>query len=258
MKEKRKNMWEIYDSLIAAVPSDLRVTDCLVGINWILVRSKTTGLAMTMQNGLGSVKNCGFLVGMRVRDLAEYIKSWNTLEAGIGLAAINSALNTIENVEYYSGSKIENHPQGSAFETYYPELEGKKVCVIGHFPKLEQLKDWCNLTILERCPQPGDLPDPACEYVLPDQDYVFITATTLINKTLPRLLELSKQAKVILVGPSTPLHPLLFSMGIDGLAGSVLQDETLWQYVREGGMGPGIFERGCRMVKIKKENLAGG
>jgi uncharacterized protein (DUF4213/DUF364 family) len=256
-KKTSENMWEIYDSLIAAVPSELRVTDCLVGISWILVRSEATGMALTMQNGMGPVKNCGSLVGMKVRDLAEYVKSWNSLEAGIGLAAINSAFNTIENVECYSGCKLEKHSQGNAFETYYPELKGKKVSVIGHFPKLEKLRDWCSLTILERCPQQGDLPDPACEYVLPDQDYVFITAATLINKTLPRLLELSKKAKVILVGPSTPLHPLLFSMGIEGLAGSVLQNEVLWRYVREGGLGPGIFKQGCQMVRIDKEDRDG-
>ena len=62
---------------------------------------------------------------------------------------------------------------------------------------------------------------------------------------------------MILVGPSTPLHPLLFEQGIDGLAGSVLQDEALWSYIREGGMGPGIFKQGCRMVKLRKERLAG-
>jgi hypothetical protein len=62
-------MWDIYDSLIAAVPQELRVTDCLAGISWIMVRSEATGMAMTMANGMEPVRNCGSLTGMRVRDL---------------------------------------------------------------------------------------------------------------------------------------------------------------------------------------------
>ena len=33
-----------------------------------------------------------------------------------------------------------------------------------------------------------DFLDSACEYILPEQDFVFITGMTLTNKTLPRLL----------------------------------------------------------------------
>ncbi|SHN88561.1 Rossmann-like domain-containing protein [Desulfitobacterium chlororespirans] len=208
-------MWELYDELIEAVDPDLRIEDCLVGVSWIMVRSRATGLAMVMASEAGSVRGSGSLVGKRVRELAEYIKSWNTLEAGIGLAAINSVLNTGELVERYSGLGTDTHAGESVFVALRPQLRGKKVAVIGHFPGLEQLKEWPRLTILERSPQEGDLPDPACEYVLPEQDYVFITSTTLINKTLPRLLELSRQAKVIMVGPSTPLYPGLFARGIE-------------------------------------------
>ena len=80
------------------------------------------------------------------------------------------------------------------------EMEGKKVAVIGHFPGMEVGRRACGLTVLERNPQEGDLPDFAAEYVLPEQDYVFITGTALTNKTMPRLLELSEHATVGLVG----------------------------------------------------------
>ena len=39
------------------------------------------------------------------------------------------------------------------------------------------------------------MPDPACEYILSEQDVVIMTATTLINKTMPRLLALSRNAR---------------------------------------------------------------
>ncbi|MEN6473015.1 MAG: DUF364 domain-containing protein, partial [Syntrophaceae bacterium] len=103
----------------------------------------------------------------------------------------------------------------------------------------------------------GDLPDPAAEYILPLQDAVFITATTLINKTLPRLIELSRESFVVLVGPSTPLTPVLFDYGVKALAGTVVVDEAkVWRHVAEGGERS-VFSHGARMVKCEPGMLRG-
>jgi uncharacterized protein len=128
------------------------------------------------------------------------------------------------------------------------------VTVVGHSQDLDTLSGICDLTILERNPAEGDLPDPACKYVLPKQDFVFITATTLINKTFPRLLELSRNATVFLVGPSTPFAPLLFEHGIDTLAGTViLEPQSVWRAAKEGA-ARGIFENGAQMVKVSRND----
>jgi len=243
-------MWKIYDELIEAVPKDLRVSDCCVGLNWILVKSKVTGIAMTPLEGHSSISMAGGIVGMGVQELARHIKSWNNFEAAVALAAINSALNTEEQVKKLTGRSVSSHQRTNAFEYYRDLFPGKKVAVIGRFPDLERLSGICELSVLERRPGYKDFPDPACEYLLPLQDYVLITATTLINKTLPRLLELSRNSTVILVGPSTPLTPRLFSFGISTLAGSVITDSKVWDFVRQGGGGMEIFQHGCSMVKI--------
>ncbi|AGL03095.1 DUF364 domain-containing protein [Desulfoscipio gibsoniae] len=248
-------MWKIYDELIESVPRDLMVSDCCVGLHWILVKSKTTGVAMTPKEGCGLSSMAGDIVGMSVRELAGYIKSWNNLEAAVALAAINSAINTKEQVERMTKCSVTNHQQTNAFTYYSNLLSGKKVAVIGRFPDLDQLKNICEISVLERRPGPDDFPDPACEFLLPQQDYVFITATTLINKTLPRLLQLAGKSKVILVGPSTPLTPRLFAYGISALAGSVITDAKIWSFVRQGGGGMAIFEHGCNMVKISSSEI---
>lgn len=130
--------------------------------------------------------------------------------------------------------------------------------MVGHFYNIERLSGVCELTILERKPVHGDLPDPACEYILPDQDVVIMTATTLINKTMPRLLALSRNARIVVAGPSTPLHPLMFEQGIDLLGGLVVDDETsVWRAVAEGGC-EALFTQGGRMVKVSSEPLACG
>jgi hypothetical protein len=108
---------------------------------------------------------------------------------------------------------------------------------------------------LERKPGPGDVPDPACEYILPAQDVVVMTATTLINKTMPRLLALSRNAFTVIAGPSTPLHPLLFGHGADLLGGLIVDNQpSVWRAVAEGGR-EALFSQGGRMVKIAKTPL---
>jgi uncharacterized protein (DUF4213/DUF364 family) len=237
-------MWEIYDELIDAVPADLRVDECLFGLHWTLIRSRAVGMAHTpFDRGSGHGARGGApiggigkrIAGISVRKLAEYVKSWNPYEATLGLAAINSALNTPEQLEKLGGRPVPEQKQASAFLYYAEKLRDKKVAVIGRFPDLEDLSKICRLSVLERTPGPDDLPDAACEYVLPSQDYVFITATAMINKTLPRLLELSRNAFTFLVGPSTPFSATLFNHGIDSLAGTIVVDpESVWRATEEG------------------------
>jgi uncharacterized protein len=259
-------MWEIYDELIAVVPTDLRVRDCLIGMHWTLVRSNAVGMALTpfgaprMYGPKGASVAAGIgerISGMPVRELAQYVKSWNPYESSLGLAAINSVLNSPEQVEKLYGRPLAMQGQVSAFVHYAKLVRGKKVAVIGRFPDLDTLTDICTLTVLERNPGPDDLPDPACEYVLPEQDFVFITATTITNKTMPRLLQLSRNASVFLVGPSTPFTPLLFNHGINTLAGTVVLDpDSVWHAAQEGA-ARSVFDHGAQMVKVSLNDYKG-
>ncbi|GAG98151.1 unnamed protein product, partial [marine sediment metagenome] len=73
--------------------------------------------------------------------------------------------------------------------------------------------------LLEIDPVGNELPMIACEDVLPKSDINIITATALINHSLQRLLELGSNGINIVLGPSTPLSPVLFDFGADILAG---------------------------------------
>ena len=249
-------MWKLYDDLIAAVPEDARVSECLAGLSWFLVRSIGTGVAMRPRDMEGPVRNAGQIAGMRLRDLASWIKSWNFYEAAMGLAAINSALNAQEVLTSNCGELLDETKTQDVFTCLHDELRGKRVAVIGHFHNLERLSGICELSILERKPGPGDIPDPACEYILGDQDVVIMTATTLINKTMPRLLALSRNARIVVAGPSTPLHPLMFEHGVDLLGGLIVDDQpSVWRAVAEGGQ-KALFTQGGRMVKVSNQPVA--
>ena len=247
-------MWEIYDDLIDLIPEDLSVIECLIGLHWTLVRSETgIGAAMTLKGGKTEADLVN-IAGMPLKKLAACVKSWNLLQASLGQAAINSVLNTPENVLRITGKPLEitSEPEeANGFNEFLPEITGKKVAVIGHFPQIEELGRVCRLSIMEREPQAGDYPDLANEYILPQQDYVFITGTALINKTMPRLLELCKNTKTIIVGPSAPLSPLLFKHGVEAIASMVILDyKNAWQAVQEGGKMK-VFKKWGQMLCVR-------
>ena len=119
------------------------------------------------------------------------------------------------------------------FELRRPELEAfaeaegrlPRVAVVGHFPHMEQLAEYTDLTVLERNVRSDlDTPDPACEYVLPACDFAFVTGVTLINKTAPRILQLAENCRLTMVGPSVVASPALIDRGVGLLAGRYVVD----------------------------------
>jgi hypothetical protein len=103
---------------------------------------------------------------------------------------------------------------------------GGCVAIIGHFPFVNQVR-----RVAERCwvlelhPRPGDVPADRADELLPQADVVAITSTSLINHTFDGLIRLCRDdAYVIMLGPSTPLSPVLLETGVDVLSGTVVED----------------------------------
>ena len=60
-----------------------------------------------------------------------------------------------------------------------------RAVVVGHFPHLAAIAEYADVAVLERAARADmDLPDTACEYLLPDADLVVMTGMTLANKTM--------------------------------------------------------------------------
>jgi uncharacterized protein (DUF4213/DUF364 family) len=241
-------MWTLYDKLIEEIPLEYRVDDAVQGGHWTMVRSGGgVGLAMTMLGGTRPRTLPDSCAGMPLRKLAEAAKSWDFAEAALGVAAINAYRNSPERP--WVAAAMGRGEVTGAFEVWRDRTVGKKAAVIGHFPHLERiLGEVCELCILERQPMSGDYPDSACEFLLPLQDFVFATGVTLINKTFPRILELSQKCGLILVGPSVPLAPLLFDHGVRDLQGFVVTDPALCRAVISGkNTEAEIFDAGKRV-----------
>ena len=241
--------WEIYDALLDGLPGDVVVRATGRGPRWSRVLNSAGGLGsawtMDVQSRPALVE--GPLESRPLRDVAALVKSWNLAEASIGQAAINSWYSREETA---AANGFEPTGEGTTwrqvFDPYREMIVGKKVAVIGHFPFAEAaLATAGEYICLERNLQPGDWPDSACEYVLPECDVVFISSSSFVNKTAPRLIELSRHAHTVLVGPSTPLNPVLFDAGIDTITGfvsarSLADPAALAELVPAGDIGPGF------------------
>ncbi|GMO53422.1 MAG: DUF364 domain-containing protein [Termitinemataceae bacterium] len=246
-------MWKIYDELIDPIPSTLKVDEAVIGKYWTFVRSGgRVGLAMSM----GEISRPRYLPqdlqGMSLKELSASAKSWNFEEAALGIAAINAFWNG-------EGSKTAeaslNLGEKDSFKHWAGSVVGKKVAVIGHFPHLEKVLSGADeLYILEKRPVKDDYPDSACEYLLPNMDFVFATGVTLINKTLPRLLELSAHCGIILAGPSVPLAPCLLKRGVIDLQGFVVTDPQKCVLGVKGETHSLIFDTGNR-VSLRQSML---
>ena len=80
---------------------------------------------------------------------------------------------------------------------------------------------------------------------------MIITGSAAINKTLPRLLELSKNARVILTGPSVSCCPELLRIGIDRLHGRVItQPEPMLEAILEKRTSINAFSVPCMVDSI--------
>lgn len=231
-----KDFFALYDCLISGIDTEIAVTETLAGECWTAVEtSRHFGMAMTTPVDTAPRMLSEKYSGMSLKELARSAKSWNLTEAGFGMAAINAYYNTPKRLEQLGAYE--------PFDKYCTDgldLRGKKIGIIGHLNMPDSVKEQASeIFILERNPRPGDYPDSACDWILPQCDVVIMTASTLVNKTLPHLLDLCRNAYTILAGPSCPMCPQLLSFGIDRIAGLVITDlEGMKHKIRKEISGP--------------------
>lgn len=254
-------MWQLYDALIEGIPKECRVDELVCGAHNALVRSgEGYGFCVVLYQDNLLPTTTSKLPGMNLRELASCIKSWNFIEASVGQAAINAYYNSLpvarKNGVCISGSQYTEDRIYDPFISYQNVIRNKKVAVIEHFPYLEQLfQPVCDLSILAREPEEGEYPYSAAEYILPHCNYVFITCSSLVDKSLPRFLKLSKSAHVVIVGPSTPLAPVLSQFGVHDLSGFVIKDGEKALRICSGQESSRIYSTGQK-VSLRFANSA--
>jgi uncharacterized protein len=216
---------KLYADLLESIRGeDCEVRRVVIGLHWTLVESRHAGMAHTFRSpSFSETLDAGRLAGQSALCLAERLLSWDPLEACVGLAALNSL--------------IEPRGADGHLDRHLIEMSRDRVVVIiGRFPFNDEVRRVARAAYcLEMDPRPDELPAAAAEQVIPGADLAVISATALINKTMPRLLELSRQRRCIVLGPSTPMNHVLFDHGVEVLAGvRVIDADLLARCLGEG------------------------
>ena len=243
----------IFDQLLSTIP-DGRMISVNVGLYWTAVVAEVNGetrcgLAATMGDDSHhytnepSIPRAGHLAELAAHDLATFVYSASMPEVSIGLATINALLPRLQDrwVDIHAEEVIARHGAG------------KKVAMVGHFPFVERLRPRVGtLWVLEQNPHDGDLPAEAAPEIIPQADVIAITATTLLNRTFDDLVSLRRSdALTLLMGPTTPLSPVLFDFGVSIISGAVVDDiDSTLRGVMQGANFHQLHRMGVRLVSM--------
>ncbi len=241
-------MTTILQDLLSNLTEDFPVHSMLVGVHWTVVCSRHCGMAATQASnfphGHEHVRDVGRLHQKSARDLAQLAYSTQPLETAIGVAAINSMLEVDESLAV----------EVNASEVLTSRGRGKNVALVGHFPFIQQLRQSAeNLWVIEQHPAEDEYPAESAGDLLPQADMVAITGSALVNHTLDRLLSLcNPNSTVMVLGPSTPLSPILFDHGITILSGTRVVDEAA--VLRTVGQGASFRQvEGVKLLTFVQE-----
>ncbi len=208
----------VHDTLAT---EDAPVTDVTVGTCLAAVSARYCGLASLVSHiapGLARLQPERGALPQSTRELAATLVDpgiSNTDAASLAMAAVNALLPPPPEGPEHPGQSL-----------MLGRSRGKNVAVVGHFPFVSALREVCaTLWVLEKRPRPGDTDASKAPEVLPQADVVAVTGTTLVNGTLADILRHCREdAFVVMLGPTTPYAPSLFSCGIDVLAGCAVPD----------------------------------
>ncbi len=239
---------KILDDVIDSLShGETKVREIHACAHWTAVLSKHCGLASTFKEDVhphDGVRDVGHLTEKSAFELALYSRSKNLLEASIGMAAINSFIDIDES----------RCVEANAYEILLEKGRERNVALVGHFPFIPMLKEAAkNLWVIEKRPLEGDLPEESAQEILPQCDVVGITGTSFINHTLEGLLAQCKGSFIALIGPTTPLSPILFDYGIDVISGSkVVEPQTVIRFISQGATFKELHRHGVKLLTMMR------
>ena len=231
----------LYEFILPQAGS-LKIADLRIGLGYTGVRldNDCTGIAAVLfdalPHGCTVMPAAGSFTGSSAVDLLKYlIEGKNPLEFAIGLACANALIKPPAD----SGDDKEA-------TTYLNLQPGEKVVMVGLFaPLVERIRaTGAILTVIEKNPERLGLLSPKDkERALKDCDVAIITATTLLNNTFEETISLlGVPRSVVLMGPSTPLVPVIFrDTPVTHLGGVVVANAAkVLQIISEGGGTPAL------------------
>ena len=166
------------------------------------------------------------MVGKSVKEVASLIRKPFPFSISLGFATLNAG-----NIPDLKHVEQTNFPA----DDLIAKLGKNKIAgLVGEFPFVDSLRERVGtFHLFELKPVPGAVPRDQWECVLAELDVFALTGTTLLTRSIAWFMSKAPQAKIIILGPTTPFSPALFSHGADYLCGSVVTDtEKVAQEIR--------------------------
>lgn len=222
----------IFDQLVSHLPDDATVLDVSVGIFWTYVRtqygSATSATAHRWcDDPPGAlIPYAGSLIGMPVKEIASLYESPSLTARSLANAAVAASFSSSN----MTGIRDFRRGQDLLESICKKDDRLKRIALVGHFHFADELKNLGHqLDIYElegRC-EDGDIPNTKMPELLPLADIVMMTSATMITHTTEEILTYSRNDAVkMIVGPSVPLHPLLWDYGFDAICASIITDDA--------------------------------
>ncbi len=223
--------------LVAHDAANSCVVDVRLGLTYTAVKLDDGRAGISYCFGNRLVTGCSVFRGARplagrpASQLMEYLLSDDLLECSVGLATVNAIVN-VQPSTALPGDVLE----------VVKLRKSDRVGMIGFFgPLVPALKNQvAQLDIFEESERLPGVCRPSREAfeTLPHCDVAIITSTSIVNRTIDQLLEVTKNCRdTVLLGSSTPLIPKAFEdTSVSWLSGIVVHDaDGILRTVSEGG-----------------------
>ncbi|QCQ22245.1 Rossmann-like domain-containing protein [Desulfoglaeba alkanexedens] len=208
------------------------ISEVAVGSHFIGIRAEDNGIeCVGLASTLGAAVTAeewrllDELPGTPLARAAELLKSASAFAISLGAAALNAGLVPPPDLPNLEASTIMAE-RGKHGETV----------LVGEFPFTDWLrKEVQTLHLFELRDIPGRTSPALWDEILSRCRVLGLTGTTLITRAMAAYLEKAPQAFTIVIGPTTPLSPVLFSHGADILAGCrVVSPGPVFEAIRQG------------------------
>ncbi len=223
---------KIYEKARSAAVN-LSIKDVRIGLGYTIVEldNGNCGVSYSFVKELNAktctaLEDAGSLIGKNANYLLEKIFSYNLIDSTLALACANAILNKEDNTTDYDVLSL---------------VDGaKSVVMIGYFGPLVPIinKKAKKFVICERNPKDNNAyPDYAEYFELKKCDIAIVSATTLINKTIDNILDITEAETVAVLGPSCPMDKEIFKdTKATHLCGSLITDaEGAKTIISQGG-----------------------
>ena len=237
------------------IPEDARIIDVSIGIFWTFVQTQYgSAISATAHRWCDDppgaiIPLAGNLVGLPVREIVPLYDSTSLTARSLANAAVAACFDS----ENMTGTRDDRRGQDLLSDMCLADNQKKHIALIGHFHFADELKKLGHhLDIFElegRCEQ-GDIPNSRIPECLPFADIVMMTSSTIVTHSTEDILRSCRPDAVkMIVGPSVPIHPVLWEYGFDAICASVITDpKQVSIAARQGGNHKQLA--GCRKVNF--------